>query len=424
MLRIAVMGAVNSGKTTFVNLYVKKLEKYGRTETLSLLDGSIGSVKVQFIDCPGHSALSYAKNISLTIADAVIYVVNSEDLNFELLEEISKIKPVLILFNRWNSKIQLKDYFYGKEQNQLYIDLVNKCKNLNISYAPFFDTDVNSSCCFLFPINFVSKWGVSEFETYFKKRWIPFLNPPHKEYLYLIEDLNNNYKFKSTKTESEQATIVINGVKGTYNTFFNHNVVDKTYTLKQDFNMFMNPVYVLDCDNSYVKTVELPSEFSVSQELELILSRSKILNLEATVYGDTPHKIHTLSQFFEKYTISHIIPKKLSFLQFKNLSAKLKIAWVDLEHDEINYEKGICYTDSYYKLENYLKEYLKLKLQEYVKKQLQNIKKEFVFELLPQYVFKQNKLEFVIGCRLILGSIPEGASFILKNVTLYRYINK
>lgn len=407
------MGAVNSGKTTFVNLYVKKLEKYGRTETLSLIQGDLAGLPVQFIDCPGHSALSYAKNVSLTLADAVIYVVDSNHVNFELLEEIASHKPILVLFNRWVEDQSLKSHFGSDLQNTLYGQLIDKCASLNIEILPFFDSSPNN-LYFSFPINFVSKWGVSEFEMYFKKRWVGLINPPHKEYLYLVDD-KHGYRYHSTKVG--ESSIQLGGQYKNSLNFFDHNPVDKSYTLKSDCVSYFAPIYVLDQTTPHPKLIELNSEFSVSKELADLLGRSKVLDLNVCLYADTPHKIQALVQFFEKYEVHYTTFKNYTFAQFKNLNleGKLKIAWIELPVDQINPTKKIFYTDSYYKLESYIKQYLESELSLYVKKHLSLIKKEFVLDLLPEYVFKRSIGQFVIGARLDLGVISPGCSFKLRD---------
>lgn len=413
------MGSVNSGKTTFVNLYVKKLEKYGRTETLSLIQGDLAGLPVQFIDCPGHSALSYAKNVSLTLADAVIYVVDSNNVNMGLLEEIASYKPVIVLFNRWSGEKPLKSYFESDLQYTLYSQLVDKCTDLEIEVLPFFDSSPNSRY-FSFPINFVSKWGVPEFELYFKKRWIDLINPPHKDYLYLVDD-KNGYKYHSTK--SGEFNLQLGDQYKIESTFFDHNPVDKSYTLRADYASYFAPIYVLDQVTPHPPLIELNAEFSVSKELADLLARASVLQLDAYLYADTPHKTKTLIQFFEKYKLQYTTFKNYTFAQFKNfdlgksssLGPKVKIAWVDIPADQININKRTYYTDSYYKLEDYLKQYLETELAEYVKKHVSLIKKEFVLDLLPQYVFKRERNEFVIGARLNLGVLTPNSQFKLKD---------
>lgn len=414
MFRIAVMGAVNSGKTTFVNLYVKKLEKYGRTQTLSLIDGAIGNLPVQFIDCPGHSALSYAKNISLTLADAVIYVVDSSNTNFELLTEIAFYRPVLVLFNKWQSKIPLKKHFGTSEQNTLYSELMDKCADLPLECLPFFDPNASSSLC-SFPINFVSKWGVDEFEIFFKKRWVDLVKGKPKDYLYLIED-KNGYKFNSTSSHTECSYVNVGGTYNKLSYFFEYNIVDKGYTLRPEFTDSVSPLYVIDENTPPPELIKLSPEFSISKELQDLLTRSKVLELNLAIYADTPHKRQTLLQFFNKYQMNYMELKNVTFSQFRaaDLENVVKVAWVDIPQDQVNYEKGFLYSDSYYNLENYLKGYLTLRLDQYVNSELVKINEEFILEFLPEYVFKRDKKDFVIGVRLLKGVLKESSYFKLK----------
>ena len=409
------MGAVDAGKTTFVKLYSEKVEKYGRTEALSLLNAKIGDSEVQFVDCPGHSALSHSKNLGVSISDVVFYVVDSTRVKLPLLEQIVKIKPVILLLNRWTSPLDLKDHFKDPSlRNKLYSQMMDKIPSrLGLEVLPFFDSEARPDC-FMFPVNFVTRWGVKEFQTYLLNHWLKSLSLDHREFLYLVGD-RPHHKYAATRN-SQLIKINLNGEYAPVSKFFSYNPKQTTFTLRPGFKEKFSPLYKIDDPNtSASEIVELPPEDSVSEELRDLLERVKPLDLKFCVYGDEPHKMDCLSRFSRESGLSVLELKHLTFKQYEALELEntIRLAWVS--EQRIDYEGGLVCSDSFYCLMDHLSCCLRSRLKTHRDRVLEDLNQEYVASIQPEYVFKHTKKKTVAGVRLLFGRLKEDSSFILRD---------
>ena len=166
-MRVALLGQVDSGKTSLCTLLAgkKSKETYGRTETLQFYP--VNSY-FTLVDSPGHWGLTPTRQDAVKMADLVLYLVDSTNPNYHTLPLLKDI-PYIILLNKWDlvhpedvtrplKQIISRptDKIYDKLSK--YIDQISNQQG--IIAHPFLDInsleEISHSVC---PISAHKKWG-------------------------------------------------------------------------------------------------------------------------------------------------------------------------------------------------------------------------------------------------------------------------
>lgn len=397
---LSLWGNVDSGKTTFINYFSKnKIEKYGRTEQLSLITGQIGSLKTSFFDLPGHVALRNTRGLALELSDAVIYLIDYNNPNLEDLNTLLELKKeVLVLVNKWpKTSKSLKDICKDqKEKTKLYLDLL-KFSNLgDFELKPFLDT-TSQLDIYLFPLNIHTGFGVKEFEAYFSHLWAKFIPEKRKSYLYSVE--LNKYKQLGLKPEN---TLHLKGKKYLLSDVFDYNLVNQTYSLKSNFSEFESLLYdLLDPENALKQPVVIFSKIEINPELKSFLKNK--LKQKCYVYTQNYYKQKTLLETLKTFNFEPELVTNMSKQQFYEIEPNcLKIIW---SHEGFtDSKKNIIGSDTYYTLLIELEAYLKTKNQQYETQSLKKLRSNSIGQLLPEYIFKNSKDVLVCGTKLEYGT--------------------
>ena len=405
---ISVVGDVDAGKTTLVNYYsFERIQKYGRTEELGFVKGSIGSTELIFLDCPGHKDLAFYKDLALYIADAILYIVNANNVNLDLLEELKSLnKPILVLLNRFKKPVSLKELCHREEtKNHLNYQLL---KALDHQVLSFLDLNESPNLC-SFPIDLKTEWGVKEFEKFFTLVWSSRVPLSKKALLYMVDFSKKKYKTigevtKDSKLWFGDQPILLKDL-------MKYNPSEKVYILKD----ITYQALLYDLNLKKESRVELVENKTLSKDLKQLIELSKRYVDQYFIYSKDPSKIKILEQVMNLGQLNWVNKSDLELPQFVRLNfppKSLKILWTQ---EKINSKDSsfLC-EDSYYLILNAWNSYLENLRKKDLDSKIQELKeKVYIAELLPELVFKNQKNCLICGVKVLYGTLKEGALGIL-----------
>jgi len=417
---ITIIGEVDSGKTTFLNTFIQKtkIQKYGRTESISCYKGLIGATEAYFLDCPGHAALAGHNVEALTIADVVFYIVDSNApfCRNELLQVIIKKykKPLIIIANKFqnNQLIQnrsLKQMCNSKEHiknlsKSLY-ELCAQLDNENVEILPFLDLLYNSyGGAYMYPLSLKTGFGMEQFINFFNKVLVPRIPHCKRPYLYMVSAqekahyknlgaVEKNLRLFSGKTEYKLHQVF------TYNHLLNTWIIKKEY--EDTFKTHILPLYYQNEEPPETPLVEDELVPTVNNLFDDPLLEGPLL-----LYSTDKTKLKLVEEALKIRVIEHETVKTTSLKQFLGVpSLYLKIGLSESTY--VNFKKNIIITDSIFELQRNLKLYFKEKQQKKVEGYIKELSSISIIESMPNCLFKNTKEEIVIGATILQGQIKK-----------------
>lgn len=395
------MGNVDSGKSTFIKKYSHFFkQKYGRTEGLTFFDSKIGSQKVTFIDCPGHSLLGYSNKVSLSLCDLVIYLADANCLNITNLEKIAQYKPVLVILNKFRERKDktLKELCGTKEgQIEIHKEIAQVFKDTSINISPFFEGTRDNFV--VFPLSLKTNFGVKEFEKYFSEFWCKNLQIENRSFFYVCQ--RNPLKYKSySKDNLEDYYFFIDGKNYKSSEISKYNPVTQNYTLKPELSDLAYVGYKQKNKSSKINLINLDLDYEIPRSLVEILKKTDPLK-KYILYCDNPNGEDVFFQLAKTLKLN-LSAVSMTLDQFINLKEQgLKIGWSKKEY----FDHNTIISDSFFIILESLEQLLKKQFDSIY----DQIKKEFeklvICKLLPQFIF--NKAPYVVGAELINGTLKK-----------------
>jgi small GTP-binding protein len=440
---ICLIGAVDSGKTTFYKKYTaaKVFEKEQRTEHLRFYQAKINDRTITLIDVPGHDVFSEEKKIALKLCDAVIYMTDCANPSWHLLDLIWEKKPTLVLANKWDTLNSASDYrnlsirdmlqdnskiFKFYKDFQSIKDRISE-SNVKNSVVPFFDLSSQedmSNYIPLFPISLNQNMFLKQFEKYLTEFFLRNVKSSTQTYLYL-ESISPEgprfYCIGNPTTSNKDLGLRINSETYLFKDL-KYNKDKKWYVLKHsDFNSqnckLFKLVDVTSNESSITSDIEENLESRVPLDLKNLIRHEALKNLKWGFYAQNLAQRRTLQTIISNFELK---PDQYVFLKTDRYSLDkdfVKICLYDkIEEKTLNNQiKCASVYNLFTRLTDYLREVIKIYENNLAKQLL-----EFSWgEILPEYIFKNQKRNIIAGIKLKWGTLKLKQNIILSSRDRY-----
>ena len=186
------MGSVDSGKTQIYHLLtgIKPSQIHGRTQEVRIHDLGSG---IQLVDSPGHQLLGPYKDLALRLADLVLYVVDGARPSYELLGQISKTRPIVLIVNKWDlvspssMGVSLRQSVRTDQGKVRMYQLMEPYRigsmNQGLDLKVFLDATAGSLQSSIIPLCARSGWGVELLNSWLRGM-ARTITVDHRRYLY------------------------------------------------------------------------------------------------------------------------------------------------------------------------------------------------------------------------------------------------
>ena len=428
MYIIALLGAVDSGKTTFFKTYTnsKVVERKETTQQIRFKEANLCNQSVLVVDLPGHDLFSTEKSVALTICDVLLYVTDYNNPNISILNNFKTEKPVIILMNKvdvnFKENLSLKELCKKEEKKitlyNLYEDYRNKIKDCVLERPLQFFLDIERNADLyenyvVFPISLKTKWATEELATFLKKYVFLNVQKSSHNYLYLKNKLKNTYLLLKPSTKDSLFLNIQN--KHYYLKNFEYNKVTKEYHIPPlivnalKSNASLLKVYDRsDLDRETIQeSVLCATPIAETNTLESISKKLKdfgniISKLQVEVYGSTWEKTELLSKIMAENKIS-CFPLKLLCSEQNLNPCRIRLTWAPMKQKTKNIYHYV--SEDLYELIDSFINFLQKQKEKEKEKVSRELEKFTILKVLEDQIFKNHKKELVVGARMIFGNL-------------------
>lgn len=433
MFIIALIGAVDSGKTTFFKNYVneKITEKKEITQEIRFKNANFEGYPAILIDLPGHDLFSTEKSLALSACDLVLYVTDYNKPNLDILNKFEANVPTIILLNKADLYFKkdilepLKTYC-STEQNKLdlynlYDAFLQKVSHIALEKPFLYFLDLLKPKDLLdnflvFPLSLIKGWGTKELSTFLKKLVFKQLGAKDHTYLYLKNKEKNTYvSVGSAHTIKDSVLICDKTLYPLKNLIYNK--ATKEYELPTELIKNLNYAPLLKVyDSKKVSDNTLDShkidrvEIHENETLKKLSSELKIYtrvlkDLEIEIYGERWEKAELLARTLTTLNVKNTVLKQLHSQSELNEN-RIRLIWQE-EKTKIKLKptKYTYLSSDLYTLLNDFLSFLKKKLDDRSLKIEAEINQLAIVKLRPDCIFKNHKKQLILGANLISGTL-------------------
>lgn len=436
---IALLGAVDSGKTTFFSTFTgqKILEKKNTTQELRFKNVTVKERDFQIIDIPGHDLFKLEKTVAVTLSDLIVCIADYNKPNLSVLSKLYTTKPVLVLLNKADLYFKktpesLKTLCSETQRHKLY-DLYESFTTkihepLNRPLAYFLDAELAdlTTHYIVFPISLRTRWAVDELSTYLTK-FLCHKKVSNDRYLFLSNRKKFRYVyFGERELPTEDLMLIIEGRKYPLTTM-SYNHATKEYTLPEDLHTNSSSKVLLrlytssDTEAGHLPTsiVNDYSEIHQSATLEHLASELKKYSLVSGdlkfyLYADNWARVELLVKMFRDLDLKYEILAREVLNKDLSLSPRIHVFWSEKLKLKVHESKtNNLVAEDLYELVDGLISCLADRLQKKKTEFSEKFRCFTIAKLLNQNLFKHHKKQLVIGARLVCGTLQHGDYYLV-----------